>query len=335
MRVASARCVCACMMLGRCLGLSLKTPPIDAAAIRHLHEELSLQDSEDLLLNCRSFGPHGMDAMANASTLVADFRVLQAQLPPPITLEKHVPIRHLHIPKTGVSFMLTLLDYACPGVDWFSRRKGWRVDKIRPTEDDSKNCAHDMWPNRTQTHWGWFGESRSTVAAFTMLRDPRKRRISAMKYFALSGNETECEHHKQCHRGLQAEYILNSGLNHWTSSEDAIASGVAKAIDTVRNDFMFVGLTDDWDVSMILFRAMFGGDLKEQDLRNVHNSRYSQATYDACNEVIGSTFKDPYDEPIVAAAEKLMKQRIQERFGQACLQAPRNAVCEVLDGWLG
>jgi len=79
------------------------------------------------------------------------------------------------------------------------------------------------------------------------------------------------------------------------TSEDLSA-----AIDILKEDFAFVGITDQWALSVCLFRAMFGGQCLLSDLGNTRPGEYSNGSLYDTTELNG--WVDVWDGPVYAEA---------------------------------
>merc|ERR1719401_1302395 len=74
--------------------------------------------------------------------------------------------------------------------------------------------------------------------------------------------------------------------------------------------FAFVGITEQWDLSVCLFRAMFGGECVSSDFSNTRQGNLSSSTslYDT-SELYG--FVDVYDGPLYAKAQTMFEQDLK------------------------
>merc|ERR1719382_2104639 len=76
---------------------------------------------------------------------------------------------------------------------------------------------------------------------------------------------------------------------------------VSIAVNRLREGFAFIGITEQWDLSICLFRAMFGGVCVSTDFSNTRlgNESTSSSLYDT-SELHG--FVDEHDGPVYAEA---------------------------------
>jgi len=90
------------------------------------------------------------------------------------------------------------------------------------------------------------------------------------------------------------------------------SSDVDQAINVLRDGFAFVGITEQWAMSVCLFRAMFGGECVVQDLANNRpGDNGSQSLYDTSG-LYG--WVDQWDGPLYAEAVSLFDSTC-EMFG--------------------
>mmetsp|Transcript_78280 Transcript_78280/g.181622 ORF Transcript_78280/g.181622 Transcript_78280/m.181622 type:complete len:186 (-) Transcript_78280:68-625(-) len=101
-------------------------------------------------------------------------------------------------------------------------------------------------------------------------------------------------------------------------------SEVRLAVERVRSDFAFVGLTDRWALSMCLGHRMFGGACHRSDFVDTRVTRGKEdiemhATPDPYNVTALRGFRDPYDGQVYAAGLEVFHDELQ-RYG-ASLEA--------------
>ena len=78
----------------------------------------------------------------------------------------------------------------------------------------------------------------------------------------------------------------------------------------VREGFAFVGLTEEWDMSICLFHKIFGGDCHAEefaDIRPTSSGKDASVDYDT-SELMG--FHDDIDEVVYSAALEVFKANI-------------------------
>lgn len=78
---------------------------------------------------------------------------------------------------------------------------------------------------------------------------------------------------------------------------------VAVAIDMLHDGFAFVGITEEWALSVCLFRKMFGGSCLASDLANTRPTDNASSTAYDTSELYG--WVDIWDGPLYAEAKSL------------------------------
>lgn len=92
-------------------------------------------------------------------------------------------------------------------------------------------------------------------------------------------------------------------------SEPPTWAQVDRALDRLQNDFIFIGMTDDWDLSICLFNAMFGNAC--------HNNQFAKLTGSAQTSSTNSSdvspldgFVDSYDAVLWEAAQRIFQENL-------------------------
>lgn len=96
---------------------------------------------------------------------------------------------------------------------------------------------------------------------------------------------------------------------------------LATAVAVLR-EAAFVGITDEWNESMCLFHAMYGGDLNEHVFQNVRATDTMNRGYnrDEALEKL-SPEDDPYDWQLFLVAKALFRER-QKTYGMPMYEVP-------------
>jgi len=248
-----------------------------------------------------------------------------------------VPIAWFHVPKTGSSIENTFYHTPaiCPGFPehaYVSDRFRWSVSWGNRTEvcgGGFSSSYGSLSPSGIDyDHSGIGGLSGQAYKLnrghfVTMLRNPEQRLISMYKYYGPTELRTELLHGapKEWPYGTESpslrEYAeINAGCTVrqlttddfapcWAMFDPAsLAPKVSEAIEMLQGGFVFVGITEQWALSVCLFRAMFGGRCRRSDLLNTRpgtdsNKSSSSSNYDI-SELYG--WVDPWDGPLYAEA---------------------------------
>lgn len=78
---------------------------------------------------------------------------------------------------------------------------------------------------------------------------------------------------------------------------------IEKAKDRLRHDFAFIGLTEEWDVSICLFHQMLGGNARELEFVNYRAGRASRSGSTAYDTRVLDGLVDTIDEDIYSTAK--------------------------------
>lgn len=308
-----------------------------------------------------AMGPVGLVASKNARGFISGFKELQGRLPRPESVEGD--IRWVHVPKCGTSFFQTLLRFSCPRLPektnnqmlmtWLNPDRnateicplycpggqGKQCWDDLPKHEIGKGCVADAWQGRGclrqftsctdvpkhYFHRAWNpsqgGCDAEMPAAFMFIRDPKSRVISAHYHDHPDANMTD-------YVGCQTRMLIGKACyaKYTPTQED-----VQKAIKVLREDMRFVGITDDWSSSILLFHAMFGTTPALAEFGNMRNGKYDLQEFMKADEELAN-WHDPYDGPVFAAAQELVKERMKERFGAAC-SGVTNSVCDAVAQW--
>eukprot|EP00045_Choanoeca_perplexa_P013816 m.158373 g.158373 ORF g.158373 m.158373 type:complete len:300 (-) comp16467_c0_seq13:115-1014(-) len=250
---------------------------------------------------------------------------------PPRTLQEFA---WLHFPKAGTSFSTTLYHYACEGLpDDASPQKipGIKGGIIKPFESKyrfKKHCNHKgiVWRGTSRAgHRPHLDNESSITSTVMMVRDPRHRLLSALHTMNNPGvSETRKESlrnvetiHEFVHfpgiAGCQVKMLTGSKCAEDSTVDEAC---INRAIANLKRA-AFVGITDEWDSSICLFHAMFGGKQLPIEFHNVRptNSSSGAEKFGAYSRDDISSIRpedDPGDWRLYQAALALFRQRQRE-----------------------
>jgi hypothetical protein len=92
------------------------------------------------------------------------------------------------------------------------------------------------------------------------------------------------------------------------ANPDPSSDDVSVAIDMLHDGFAFVGITDQWALSVCLFRVMFGGQCLASDVLDVRPGDNSSSSYYDTSELFD--WVDNWDGPLYAEAEDLFESAL-------------------------
>eukprot|EP00056_Hartaetosiga_gracilis_P006521 m.97287 g.97287 ORF g.97287 m.97287 type:complete len:338 (-) comp12492_c0_seq2:457-1470(-) len=240
----------------------------------------------------------------------------------------------IHPPKTGTSFGQCLIQYACPKLDQ-DLQVVVRKNKL-PNGKSNHNLPplfkHFMKKHytpencdittqfRTSAHDPVKGKPHGIVM---MVRDPRRRHYSAWKFHHEMGtpaHPSDLMEYIKLYKGCQMRLLVgikcefssdaNPDSIRWDPSQEKVESALRMLED--ENVIPFVGLTDEWNTSICLFHAMFGGDITPHEMQNIRPSVKSDADINAWKEI--PLDSDPYDFALYQVAKTVFVKRLVQ-FG--------------------
>jgi len=194
-----------------------------------------------------------------------------------------------HVPKAGSSFLTTIFHWACPRVP----------PDVALVEGATRNFLHRHWQQ-----WAWcdvlftdtvpghspYIRSRDKGRAVGLFRRPQQRIMSAylsglhhygmrdfrtMQKVVRDRASTDVESALRMYvewpgiSGCQTKMVLGKTC---ASSYRLRPRDLVEAKRIVRDEFLFVGLTDQFDRSVCLFHAMLGGTVQTNEFVNMRRT---------------------------------------------------------------
>lgn len=275
--------------------------------------------------------------LAYLSGLVVDFQGNKTStgafnLPesPKANLAKLKPLYWVHVPKCGSSFANVLghTSGICPNTpaDLVLERLNETTAGIRAALTSEANCPGAFHPRgnaygdgRGQEHWGIadLSEEEFKGHGIIMLRQPEQRLMSGWNHFQHSYPHGRAPPPKtfvdyaRVMNGCAVRMLTRTGQMVCGDPRPPSEEEVALAKMRLRRDFAFVGLTDSWDLSVCLFRAMFGGECGDYDMENVRPGKgrpKSPAPYEA---KAFKGFRDRYDAELWQEAQQIFNSNLK------------------------
>jgi hypothetical protein len=236
-----------------------------------------------------------------------------------------IPVAWFHVPKTGTSFCNTL--YHTPTVcESFPREKyigdSYDAGSWDPTWKAMDTlCPGGFSPTFREAVVGQHGgidqslweDNRGHLV--TMLRQPEQRLISGYNYLGqmewpFDTPAASLREYAEWMAGGTVRQLVRGGGHASGELPLPTSDEVSIAITRLQEGFVFVGITEQWDLSVCLFRAMFGGECVSSDFSNTRQGNLSSgdSLYDT-SELYG--FVDTYDGPVYAEAQTMFKQGLK------------------------
>jgi len=144
-----------------------------------------------------------------------------------------------------------------------------------------------------------------------MLRQPEQRLISSFyddqhDWPPQRARARSLVEYAEAVAGCTVKMLTRSGTDVCKNQTQPLDSEVTEAVVRIEKDFAFVGVTDEWYLSVCLFHAMFGGTPKTIELLNVVRGSTSQYNM---SDLKG--FTDHFDGPVFEKATYLFQKNIQ------------------------
>ena len=232
-----------------------------------------------------------------------------------------------HAPKCGTSFINALYGLACPraycctGNAPVLRNTSYGDNELFSRAPPNKSC--DVVLTGLAAHSPYHGASRDG-RAMGFFRDPTSRIASAFVYYKQQGKFglDSLEHYARHTRGCQTKMVLGwpmgtrcgyqSNSSVWQVARRAPSKDeMALAVQRVREDFAFAGLTAEWELSIRLFHAQHGGEVARGELINMRPTGEASQYHDALRQLRQMAYSDPHDEALFAAVQEEFYARVR------------------------
>jgi len=253
---------------------------------------------------------------------------------PDARLKAALPLAWTHVPKCGSSLAnaLIYLPGMCPNLP-----SGFLFTNLWDNTNYADVVANEWCPGSFSTdgriqfndHSGSGGEIYASSVkghGIIMLRQPEQRILSAYYdnqhswpvwyygHWAVDPLEfakgvSGCAVRMLTREGRSSGHARTGPCG---SPEPATAAELTLAKQRLREGFVFVGLTEEWDLSMCLLHAVFGGRCLGSDFLNTNpGSNSSQEKYNV-SELMG--FTDAPDGALYTEASVVFSEQLQ-RYG--------------------
>lgn len=244
-------------------------------------------------------------------------------------LQKLKPLFWVHVPKTGSSFLNTIVthDGICPNLPdgeyvtpQMIRANPYAGEQFTEKYGNESYCS-GLDESFTFKHCG-ISKYNSTTRkghGVIMLRDPKQRLISQYIHdqtvaSPIFPKTPEFKLYARKTKGMAVKMLAfddaRGSCTHFVTNATLTTQHVELAKSRLRTDFAFVGLTDRWEESICLFHAMFGGPCRDLEFANVrpgaenkHDLGYNVSAY--------GDVGDEFDEPLYGEAVEIFESQLQ------------------------
>ena len=242
------------------------------------------------------------------------------------------PFRWLHVPKCGTSFANTVVHVACGG-----RLPAWAEMRVTRAHENSpggvlpswfSTCFDEVPSECAFSRETWMAmldhapisaaEARGmrTAHYVTLLREPLARIVSLFGH-ALTDNRTLLALARGTrdgtHLGCAAKMLVGRPCDgrYPTAGEQRLAHQRLE-------QFSFVGVTEEWELSVCAVRRLFGGAVLPLELHNVRPGVDAPRARHAAAFLRASGFRDPVDASLHSLAQRALR-----RHSAGCERAAR------------
>lgn len=233
----------------------------------------------------------------------------------PATVLDASKLAWLHVPKAGTSFANVLVTWGCPSLpddavvdESYSNEWGMFVPKFLQVHRGQ--CASGLAlagsghiPIAQGSSNAWEAHRGQFVAMF---RQPEQRTLSGFnhdrhdivnKSLDLHGYATEIE-------GCSVRMMNGFYCGQPVRVTDAMTD---RAIERLEQGFAFVGLVEQWSLSVCLFHKMFGGSCHPREFHDVRPGKNHSAQYNTSGL---KNFSDVYDGRIYKRARDIFNANL-------------------------
>lgn len=231
-------------------------------------------------------------------------------------------LKWVHVPKCGSSFVNTLITWGCPGIaedevitsyDLDSVANGpaiWMQSHSSACSDKLDiSCEHAPISSTAPSDSVAFCVEEEGVGFAAMFRQPEQRILSGFHHYNLpwgaQDSTTEGDYAKLA-AGCSTNMLIGRGCmstDPLTPEDDAAAKGSLEK-------FAFVGLTEEWDLSVCLFHKIFGTDCNRREFQNIRPGVDRASNGDQYDVSVLNGFVDEHDGVLYKEASRIFKANL-------------------------
>jgi len=241
-----------------------------------------------------------------------------------VRLSELKPLYWVHVPKCGTGIANTILqhDGICPGGGLSLPEGDLTGLSFMPLwKKMGEECGVVPDFYKTATHHAVSELSSTDIRkghGVIMLRQPEQRLISAYHYldsfqfWPFPWPPKSVEEYARQQNGCAVKILTAppSSRPPCFGIEPPSTDDVETAKQMLHTDMAFVGITDEWNLSICLFHAMFGGVCDEREFQNTRpgDGGKSQTLYNVSSELGG--FRDAFDGPLYEEATRIFRKNL-------------------------
>jgi len=208
----------------------------------------------------------------------------------------------LHIPKSGTSFANVLLGTGCPGLDdgdimdvSFANADGQMVGNFMSSHCHRCIAGFRLCPGHNPVGAACNEWSQHEGHFVSMFRSPEQRLLSGyyakrhgLRDYTGPFDETHpLMSYAKLMQGCTTRMLIGlpCGISHPSTPPHVPTENQTQLAISRLSGFAFIGLTDQWELSVCLFHAMFGGECQSREFANVRPHSYYEHMSDASGAV--------------------------------------------------
>mmetsp|Transcript_63035 Transcript_63035/g.138658 ORF Transcript_63035/g.138658 Transcript_63035/m.138658 type:complete len:301 (-) Transcript_63035:4-906(-) len=245
-------------------------------------------------------------------------------------LQAVMPIEWVHVIKAGSSFVNTLINIpgVCPGIDedlavtykLFGGDRHHVLEHFMEQYNPSANCnaaALDTDPQRllhgSIDYRPGFDQGKGRFMMF--MRQPEQRLLSQytddQRQYLFEDTDPKLELYKVQWSGITTKMLARA--DPWPEEafqEPPSQFEMETAKTRLSTGFSFIGITEQWDLSLCLFNAMFNQPCRSIQFLNSHpTQKDSISTYDTTRL---NGWRDPYDNELFDVAMEIFERNLKK-----------------------
>mmetsp|Transcript_58430 Transcript_58430/g.107866 ORF Transcript_58430/g.107866 Transcript_58430/m.107866 type:complete len:389 (+) Transcript_58430:70-1236(+) len=211
------------------------------------------------------------------------------------------PLAWVQVPWAGDGFLNTLLHhpYICPGFRSHARFTANELSEAHFKKQVSRACAGAFIPNYDSPPYSvGFGDAyfRSVGHAVIVLRHPARRVLTEFLHSGAAAQGGSITSLASQRLGCTVRTIVRLGRSPCLKSDSAPSEReAAQAVKFLQQGFAFVGIAEEWELTVCLFHQIFGGPCHSFELKDMTDSQEEAANNSAALQAMKT---DALDEQV-------------------------------------
>jgi len=261
-----------------------------------------------------------------------DYNLLPMSPLVPPSLKRVMPIEFVHVPKCGTSFLNTLMHIpgVCPGLSEdlvFSANKPGILMGQWKAQHAESNCDFKAWDALHISHAGIGSGYEFNKGRFMgFFRQPEERLIShfnfkieernaALKTFRAPRDDIPLDMFIANFSGCETKTLTRDGgmpcdYQQGGDGNPPSPHEVQEAKTRLREGFSFVGITEQWSLSICLFNVMFNQTCQAHQFLNARPAKLAEKLRSSTAAL--NSWRDPYDGEVYDVAKEIFESNLKK-----------------------